>query len=218
MENIIDLILNEFDIANYHLLKNKQGEFLLANEANSDFWMILTDYDVAVDKQQELFEHYRLEMKEYPAAEKNISVLILKCIPQFNDDIKAWAVETENDKYYFKKYVLLYTQEDWKFLNNEILVEPKKRISDYLIDSSVFGNLKNEISDGPYTLLYGIAHKLPFLLLEMEKSKIELSYPTNWAAYENKETNEWVDGIPDDDNEISNYLDGLLNSINHEQD
>ena len=87
-----------------------------------------------------------------------------------------------------------------------------------MIDSSVFGNLKNEISDGPYTLLYGIAHKLPFLLLEMEKSKIELSYPTNWAAYENKETNEWVDGIPDDDNEIGNYLDGLLNSINHEQD
>ncbi len=33
-----------------------------------------------------------------------------------------------------------------------------------------------------------------------------------------KETNEWVDGIPDDDNEIGNYLDGLLNSINHEQD
>lgn len=56
MENMIDLILNEFGIANYHLLKNKSGEFLLTNEANSDFWIILTDYDVAVDKQQELFD------------------------------------------------------------------------------------------------------------------------------------------------------------------
>lgn len=52
MENMIDLILNEFGIANYHLLKNKEGKFLLTNEANSDFWIILSDYDVAVDKQQ----------------------------------------------------------------------------------------------------------------------------------------------------------------------
>ena len=74
------------------------------------------------------------------------------------------------------------------------------------------------IYDGPYTLLYGIAHKLPFLLLEMEKSKLELSYPTNWATDENKETNEWVDGIPDKDNEIDDYIDKLLNSIDHEQD
>ena len=218
MENMIDLILNEFGIANYHLLKNKQGKFLLTNEANSDFWIILSDYDVAVDKQQELFELYRQEMKEYSTAEKNTSILILKCISHFDEEIKAWAVETENDKYYFKKYVLLYTQKAWDSLNNEILVAPKKKLSDYLIDSSVFENLKNDSSDGPYTLLYGIAHKLPFLLLEMEKSKLELSYPTNWATDENKETNEWVDGIPDKDNEIDDYIDKLLNSIDHEQD
>ena len=94
----------------------------------------------------------------------------------------------------------------------------RKKLSDYLIDSSVFENLKNDSSDGPYTLLYGIAHKLPFLLLEMEKSKLELSYPTNWATDENKETNEWVDGIPDKNNEIDDYIDKLLNSIDHEQD
>lgn len=52
----------------------------------------------------------------------------------------------------------------------------------------------------------------------MEKSKLELSYPTNWVTDENKETNEWVDGIPDKDNEIDDYLDELLNSIDHEQD
>lgn len=52
----------------------------------------------------------------------------------------------------------------------------------------------------------------------MEKSKLELSYPTNWATDENKETNEWVDGIPDKDNEIDDYIDKLLNSIDHEQD
>ena len=178
---MIDLILNEFGIANYHLLKNKQGKFLLTNEANSDFWIILSDYDVAVDKQQELFELYRQGMKEYSTAEKNTSILILKCISHFDED-------------------------------------PKKKLSDYLIDSSVFENLKNDSSDGPYTLLYGIAHKLPFLLLEMEKSKLELSYPTNWVTDENKETNEWVDGIPDKDNEIDDYLDELLNSIDHEQD
>ena len=104
---MIDLILNEFGIANYHLLKNKQGKFLLTNEANSDFWIILSDYDVAVDKQQELFELYRQGMKEYSTAEKNTSILILKCISHFDEEIKAWAVETENDKYYFKKYVQL---------------------------------------------------------------------------------------------------------------
>lgn len=76
MENIIDLVLNEYGIANYHLLKNKLGKFLLTNEANSDFWIILADYDVEVDKQQELFEHYRQEMKEYSTAEKNTSILI----------------------------------------------------------------------------------------------------------------------------------------------
>ena len=118
---MIDLILNEFGIANYHLLKNKEGKFLLTNEANSDFWIILSDYDIAVDKQQELFEFYRQEMKEYSTAEKNTSILILKCISHFDEEIKAWAVETENDKYYFKKYVLLYTQKAWDSLNNEII-------------------------------------------------------------------------------------------------
>lgn len=217
MENIIDLILNEFRIANYRLLDTKLELPILTNETSSDFWMILNDYDVTVDKQQELFERYRQEMKEYPVAEKNTSVLVLKSIPQFDEVSQTWAVETENDKYYFKKYVLLYTQNAWDTLKKEILDDPQKSLSYYLADPSNFSLLKDDTPEGPYTLLYGIAHKLPFLLVKMERSNLELSYPTTLATSEKNETNEWVNGTPDTDEEITAYLDELLKSIDHEE-
>lgn len=216
MENIIDLVLNEFGQAGYHQLNEHLRFPILTNKNNSDFWILLDDFDISVDKQQDLFEAYRQVIKEYPVAEKNTSVLILRCVPQMDDDTKTWAVEMENDKYYFKKYVLLYTENAWQVLSNQILLDKKRTLSSYLVDSSVFDQLKKDRIDGAYTLLYGIAHKLPFLLVEMGKSKLELAYPNAWKNSRLFDVDKWLSSLPDGKERQEQVIDKLLNSLEDE--
>ena len=217
MKNMIDLVLNEFMLANYRILENQLGLPILTNKTGSDFWILCENYDISIDKQRELFEAYRQNVKEYPIAEKNTSVLVLRCVHRMDDDIQAWAVELENDKCYFKKYVLLYTEKAWKLLSNEILFDKKKTLSSYLIDPFVFGELKKDRVDGAYTLLYGIAHKLPFLLVEMEQSKLELAYPNIWKKPELGKVDKWLSALPDDREGQEQKIDELLNALDDEQ-
>lgn len=218
METIEELICSEFIKAGYSGI----GEFdyppVFSNVDNSDFWLIVSDYDIDVEYQKKLADTYGNITDAYIAAAKNTSVLVLKKVEQIDDVYKNWAVGIENDKFYFKKYVLLYTDAAFAKLKNEVLADKDKCLSDYLVDTKVFENLKADSSDGAFSLLYGIAHKLPFLLVKMQKSNLELAYPTSWSSPTVLETNDWVNGIPDEDSKMEEYLDELINSVGDEQD
>ena len=103
-------------------------------------------------------------------------------------------------------------------LKDNILVNKEKCLSAYLVETENFENLKADTPDGAYSLLYGIAHKLPFLLVEMKKSKLKLSYPAFWSSSDVLKTNDWVNGISDENDDIEKYLDEIINSIGNEQD
>lgn len=218
MENINKLILTEFSQAGYSVIGEIEHSPILANEAKSDFWMIFGDFDKNEDAQLALYDKYRHATDSYPAADKNISVLVLKKEERVEEEKRQWAVEIENDKFFFKKYVLLYTDEAFAKLQDEILVDAEKKLSDYLCDRNVFEQLKEDTPDGAYTLLYGIAHKLPFLLVQMEKSHLELAYPEYWSSSLVLETNDWVNDFPDAEDAMDTYLDEILNSIGDGQD
>lgn len=218
MENINELILTEFSQAGYSVIGEIEHSPILANEAKSDFWMIFGDFDKNEDAQLALYDKYRYATDSYPAADKNISVLVLKKEERIVDEKRQWAVEIENDKFFFKKYVLLYTDESFAKLQDEILVDAEKNLSDYLCDRNVFEQLKEDTPDGAYTLLYGIAHKLPFLLVQMEKSHLKLAYPEYWSSSSVLETNDWVNDFPDVEEAMDTYLDEILNSIDDGQD
>lgn len=218
METIEELIYSEFIKAGYSVIGKLADSPIFENNDKSDFWLLLSDYDIDTECQQNLADTYGKITDGYIAADKNTSVLVLKKVEQIDDDHKNWAVGIENDKFYFKKYVLLYTEAAFDKLKNEVLVSKDESLSDYLADSKVFEHLKTDTQDGVYTLLYGIAHKLPFLLVEMQKSNLQLAYPTSWSSPTVLETNDWVNRIPNENQAIEEYLDEILNSVGNEQD
>lgn len=218
METIDDLIYSEFAEVGYSVIGEIAHLPVYSNEDNSDFWLIMDDYDIDVEYQKNLAETYGNITDGFIAAAKNTSVLVLKKVESMDEVNKNWAVAMENDKFFFKKYVLLYTDAALNKLNNEILVTEGKSLSNYLVDPKVFENLKKDSLDGAYALLYGIAHKLPFLLVEMEKSKLELAYPTFWSTSDVLQTNDWVNAMPEGEDEIGECVDEILNSLENEQD
>ena len=218
METIDELICSEFSKVEYSVIGGIANAPIFANNDNSDFWLIMDDYDIDVEFQKSLADNYEGTMDGYIAAAKNTSVLVLKKVEYINDANKNWAVEVENDKFFFKKYVLLYTESAWNMLKDNILVYMEKSLSAYLVETKNFEKLKADTPDGAYSLLYGIAHKLPFLLVEMQKSKLKLSYPAFWSSSDVLKTNDWVNGISDENDDIEKYLDEIINSIGNEQD
>lgn len=218
METIDELIYSEFSKVEYSVIGRIANAPIFVNNDNSDFWLIMDDYDIDVEFQKSLADNYEGIMDGYIAAAKNTSVLVLKKVEYINDANKNWAVEVENDKFYFKKYVLLYTDTAWNMLKDNILVYKEKSLSAYLVETKNFEKLKADTPDGAYSLLYGIAHKLPFLLVEMQKSKLKLSYPAFWSSSDVLKINDWVNGISDEDEDIEKYLDEIINSIGNEQD
>ena len=218
METIDDLICSEFSKVEYSVIGRIANAPIFVNKDNSDFWLIMDDYDIDVEFQKSLADNYEEIMDGYIAAAKNTSVLVLKKVEYINEANKCWAVEVENDKFFFKKYVLLYTESAWNMLKDNILVYMEKSLSAYLVETKNFEKLKADTPDGAYSLLYGIAHKLPFLLVEMQKSKLKLSYPAFWSSSDVLKTNDWVNGISDENDDIEKYLDEIINSIGNEQD
>lgn len=218
METIKELIISEFIKVGYSAIGEVANAPIFANDNKSDFWLIVDDYDKDVEYQKNMSDAYGKITAEYMAADKNTSILVLKNVDNMNEANQKWAVEMENDKFYFKKYVLLYTDAAWTMLKNNILQEEERSLSSYLVDAVNFEKLKADTSDGAYSLLYGIAHKLPFLLVEMQKSKLELAYPTSWSSPTVNGTNDWVNKFPKGEQEIGEYLDEILNSVGNEQD
>lgn len=217
MESIDSLIFTEFTNAGYNPIGEVSNSLVFSNIDKSDFWIILDDFVTDVEYQKNLFVKYKELTSGYPAADKNVSVLVMKKVEHIDSTMQKLAIEMENDRFFFKKYVLLYTNEALEKLTNDILNDSDKTLSDYLRNAEVFENLKKDSIDGAYTLLYGIAHKLPFVLVEMEKSDLNLAYPVYWSSPKIPEIDNWVDELPDEEGELYKYLEELFKNIDNEQ-
>lgn len=183
---MIDLILKEFKCAGYEKLSISDNNLLvLKHKSKSDFWIIVNDFDL--ENQSDFYVKNQILFHTYKEAEKNTSLLILKVSEQINDSEKEWRIEVENNQFYFKKYVLYYSEEDKNSLltileNNEV-----KQISSFLMIKNNFDELKKEKDEkGPYTLLYSIAHKLPFIMMKITKVDYKMEDPI--ASLSEKET------------------------------
>lgn len=142
------------------------GECLVAkpkDEKIHDYWAICSNFDL--EKQAELFQ--RLIKQDYvePSFQKNISLLYVMGVDNIDlSKIDPSIIAIENDPFFFKKYVLAYTQgasdELYSLLTDEF---SDIALSDIVLTSDCFNRLKEESTFGPYHLLYSIAHKIPFL-------------------------------------------------------
>ena len=133
-------------------------------------------------------------------------------VRQISEDILDTIIEIENDPFYFKKYVLAYTTESSKETIEKFSPE---NFSPMLMQPKSFKALKDEAdSSGPYHLLYSIAHKLPFLMTDVQVHDTTLLSNQYTPSEELQDTFIWMQSInldaEDFTKEVRNKFESLV--------
>lgn len=181
METITDFLFTCFKTYGYEIHWRCQdlNFIVLKHSVYNDFWILTSEFDIN-ERQKQLSAVYNDNVcSEYPSALKNTSLLYVKKQNTVDlDKEDKCIIEVENNPYHFKKYVLAYT--DAAFNNFIKLFEIRKNefsISKELMKKDNFEKLKEENSFGPYHLLYLIAHKLPFAVIDVMLKKFDSGEP-----------------------------------------
>ena len=181
METITDFLFTCFKTYGYEIHWRCQdlNFIVLKHSVYNDFWILTSEFDIN-ERQKQLSAVYNDNVcSEYPSALKNTSLLYVKKQNTVDlDKEDKCIIEVENNPYHFKKYVLAFT--DAAFNNFIKLFEIRKNefsISRELMKKDNFEKLKEENSFGPYHLLYSIAHKLPFAVIDVMLKKFDSGEP-----------------------------------------
>lgn len=184
-----DLICCEFEKANYE----SADRLLWKHKIYMDFWfvyMIDGNYELE-EVQNQIYERLSELRKKEPEMEKNTSLLILNKVEKDGKN-RERIIADENDVYVFKKYVIQYTQEEWESIRTTI--EEGAPLGDFLMKDEHFASLK-ENPNGPLSLLYNIAHKLPFVTMNVTKKDYGISDEVH-VPERIRSVLMWVDEIP----------------------
>ena len=181
METITDFLFTCFKTYGYEIHWRCQdlNFIVLKHSVYNDFWILTSEFDIN-ERQKQLSAVYNDNVcSEYPSALKNTSLLYVKKQNTVDlDKEDKCIIEVEKNPYHFKKYVLAYT--DAAFNNFIKLFDIRKNefsISKELMKKDNFEKLKEENSFGPYHLLYSIAHKLPFAVIDVMLKKFDSGEP-----------------------------------------
>lgn len=136
------------------------------------YWLVVRVQELSdvLENQDKWFEicHEIVHVKDF---HKNASLLIL--IQKEDKPIqKAEIFKIEEDPFQFKKYVLAYTKEALEKLDEETDGGDPKALLRKLSDQDVFNSYKKAYDQAVWQkLLYSIAHKLPFLKVDVDKEE-----------------------------------------------
>lgn len=181
METITDFLFTCFKTYGYeiHWRCQNLNFIVLKHSVYNDFWILTSEFDIN-ERQKQLSAVYEDNVcSEYPSALKNTSLLYVKNQNTVNlDKEDNCIIEIENNPYHFKKYVLAYTDAAFNnFIKLFEIREDEFSISKELMKKDNFEKLKEENSFGPYHLLYSIAHKLPFAVIDVVQKKFDSGEP-----------------------------------------
>ena len=132
----------------------------------------------------------------------------------------------EEDPYQFKKYVLTYTDDSFFELKNNLSSNQVESLLNLIVDDKTFEQYKeNYLKHSWLNLLFNIAHKLPFLYINITvnqdlqdlftKSKQELIESGNYDFYEIIDAN-FSSDIIENINQINDEL--LIELFNKKED
>ncbi|SKA64350.1 hypothetical protein SAMN02745213_01525 [Succinivibrio dextrinosolvens DSM 3072] len=172
MESIKKIIFTEFLNYDYEIILNQGTIFVFKHKVFDDFWAVCYEkFDLSL--QHDMYETVIKVIADlYPCAKKNTSLLVLSDLNKeylSTDEI----VELEKDPFFFKKYVLPYSEELSQKLQYLLISHNAKSISDLIMLQESFNALIEEIDYGMYHLLYCIAHKLPFIPIKAEQKTMQ---------------------------------------------
>ena len=203
MRTMLELICSEFERWGYSLKMEFDGNILFASNVGFDYWIVCSNIDV-IPIQKLLYDKLEEFKCEFEYIEKNITLLLL--IDNEGDLKSIDTIKVENNKSYFKKFVLQYTEKSVSELNNILTEKKVDSIADLLLSEQYFTHLKYDSQTlNGVTLLYSIAHKLPFIPIKSvtkEKSKINL----NFSSLELDDLFKWVNQAPSEERDLYVYL------------
>lgn len=211
MNKFITELFKQF---NYEVI-DEAGDISFFKHINyKDFWIIVNAVNAfKLEDQETIAGKAKTIFAQYKEAEKNTSLLVLLQVEQTSEGILDDIVEIENDPFYFKKYVLAYTKSSKEAIEQYSI----KNFSSILMQPRNFQALKNEaeVSD-PYHLLYSIAHKLPFLMTDVQVQDTSLSSNQYIPREEMLDAFNWMQSIDfcaeDFAKEVLNKFENLIDT------
>lgn len=169
MITIINTLFSQLGLVNSEL---EIGSLYTFEDTNKKtYWMTLEvdNLDTIIENQSNYFEQAKNRINN-EWFDKNVSLLILHRVESF-DNIQSLVLEIEENPYLFKKQVILYTETERENLNTAIKSEEttiKDFIENKILDETIFKIHKENINNNDYeSLLYRLAHKIPFIKLNI---------------------------------------------------
>ena len=206
MKTIHEIIIKEFEKWGYTCQKDIDGSLLYASTTGYDYWLICSNIDVLL-VQKRFFDILSECSNDFEFIEKNLTLLLLLDVDsEFNalDSIKV-----ENNKSYFKKFVLRYSSQAAEELIKLFEVNNANSIADLLLSEQCFNQMKREsLALNGVSLLYSIAHKLPFIPVN-SKLKERSIVDMHFSSPELCELYDWIMHAPTGDNELNRYVNQL---------
>ena len=199
MEALNNIVFEELSRSGYKTVK---GEYIWKHSLFSDYWIVKDfqenlNIESIQDIQEGLFEEIKNLRDKYVDIEKNTSLLILNKVENKSDEM---VISVENDVFYFKKYVIQYTETELE----SILLYKKKRpedsIAKLVADKKIFTQIKQDLHN-PLCLFYTIAQKLPFIVMDTDKKEFNADLRIDGLDAESLHLLEWVDSISDFEDE-----------------
>lgn len=158
----LGFINSELEIGSLHAFENINKR---------TYWLIIETDNLnnVIENQSNYFEQARNRINN-EWFDKNVSLLILHKVEDF-DNIQSLVLEIEENPYLFKKQVILYREIERENLNRAIEAEEntiKDFIENKILDEAIFKIHKENINNNDYeSLLYRLAHKIPFIKLNI---------------------------------------------------
>jgi len=152
----------------------------------------LNDYFLDSDRTKSFFDYLEVSQKEHPNVKKNSSQIIFVNVDSLVDDFKTLKNQIyriEEDEFFLKKYILLYTSEALEVLQKLSINELQERLYDLESFDKFFtkGLDQADKIDPKYFLLTQLFIKLPFIKLSEGKKEFEpLDKIINQQLSENK--------------------------------
>lgn len=190
---MIELISKIFKGKNYDEIESIDYKIYSLKE-NDNFLIVITKDDLSkiLDEQINLFVKCKQAVNQ-PEFDKNANLLVLNKVVTIDSVKKDDFLKIEEDPYYFKKSIIYYTEQELNKLNETIgEFDVLEFIEISILKEEVFEQHKNHFDKNHYqSLLYRIAHKLPFI-------KINISHADNLKSLEEINKNSIGDKIFND--------------------
>jgi len=170
------------------------------NQEKISFWLVIDSEDLKVLENQNQYFQACKNALESIEIDKNTSLLILFKIPediQFKE-LKEHILTIEEDPYLFKKLVLFYSENELEELNLQIsksAQEPLAFIERNIIVSENFTKYKTNPAVFCWqSLIYRIAHKIPFIKINVEQNdNLQSLFDTNYKVLTDRGFNVFAD-------------------------